>query len=96
MFHLIDLDYKDKDRNSYLHLTVMNRQEDIIKLLIEKGIFPNKQNKEGNTGLHLAYKNNDNSIIKKLLKSGIDRNILNKENKLAEEMKINNKITTTN
>ena len=101
---IIDLDYQDKDGNSYLHLAVMNRQEDIIKLLIKKGIFINKQNKNGNSGLHLAYINNDNSIIKILLESGIDKNILNKENKLAKEMKIkstkfnsnsSNKIRTT-
>ena len=101
---IIDLDYQDKDGNSYLHLAVMNRQEDIIKLLIKKGIFINKQNKNGNSGLHLAYINNDNSIIKILLESGIDKNIVNKENKLAKEMKIkstkfnsnsSNKIRTT-
>ena len=85
---IIDLDYQDKDGNSYLHLAVMNRQEDIIKLLIKKGIFINKQNKNGNSGLHLAYIKNDNSIIKILLESGIDKNIVNKENKLAKEMKI--------
>ena len=101
---IIDLDYQDKNGNSYLHLAVMNRRENIIKLLIEKGIFINKQNKDGNSGLHLAYINNDNSIIKILIESGIDKNILNRENKLAKEMKIktaksnsnsSNKIRTT-
>jgi len=82
------LDFQDKDGNTYLHLAVIAQQEDIIKSLIEKGIFINKQNKDGNTGLHLAYIFNDISIIKLLLESGIDKNIVNKDNKLAEEMKI--------
>ena len=93
---IIDLNYQDKDGNTYLHLAIINRQEYIIKLLIEKGIFLNKQNKQGNTGLHLAYINNDDSIIKILLKSRIDKNILNKENKLAEEMKIKSKKFNSN
>ena len=88
---ILDLDYQDKDGNTYLHLAVISQQEDIIKSLIEKGIFINKQNKEGNTGLHLAYKINDNSIINLLLESGIDKNIANKDNKLAEEMKLKTK-----
>ena len=85
---ILDLDFQDKDGNTYLHLAVIAQQEDIIKSLIEKGIFINKQNKDGNTGLHLAYILNDNSIINLLLESGIDKNIVNKDNKLAEEMKI--------
>ena len=88
---ILDLDYQDKDGNTYLHLAVNAQQEEIIKSLIEKGIFINKQNKEGNTGLHLAYIINDNSIINLLLENGIDKNIVNKDNKLAEEMKIKTK-----
>ena len=57
---IIDLDYQDKDGNTYLHLAVITQQEEIIKLLIEKGIYINKQNKDGNTALHLAYMINDN------------------------------------
>ena len=88
---ILDLDYQDKDGNTYLHLAVNAQQEEIIKSLIEKGIFINKQNKEGNTALHLAYILNDNSIINLLLENGIDKNIVNKDNKLAEEMKIKTK-----
>ena len=93
---IIDLDYQDKEGNTYLHLAVNSQQEEIIKLLIEKGIFINKQNKNGNTALHLAYGINDNSIINLLIKKGIDKNILNKENKLAEEIKPKNKKMNTN
>ena len=93
---IIDLDYQDKEGNTYLHLAVNSQQEEIIKLLIEKGIFINKQNKNGNTALHLAYGINDNSIINLLIKKGIDKNILNKENKVAEEIKPKNKKMNTN
>ena len=101
---IIDLDYQDKEGNTYLHLAVLSQQEEIIKSLIEKGININKQNKEGNTALHFAYMINDNSIINILLDNGIDKNILNKENKSAEKIKnrklnfnnnINNKIKVT-
>ena len=84
---IIDLDYQDKEGNTYLHLAVLSQQEEIIQLLIEKGININKQNKEGNTALHLAYMINDSSIINILLENGIDKNILNKESKSAEKMK---------
>ena len=101
---IIDLDYQDKEGNTYLHLAVLSQQEEIIKSLIEKGININKQNKEGNTALHFAYMINDNSIINILLDNGIDKNILNKENKSAEKIKnrklnyntnINNRIKVT-
>ena len=92
---IIDLDYQDKEGNTYLHLAVLSQQEEIIKLLIEKGIYINKQNKEGNTALHLAYMINDSSIIKILLENGIDINILNKENKSAEKIK-NKKLNCNN
>ena len=83
---ILDLDFLDKDGNSYLHLAVLYKQEEIIKLLIEKGISINKQNKEGNTALHLAYVKYDKKIINILEENGIDTNIVNNKNKIAEEM----------
>ena len=90
-FQNIDLNYQDKDGNTYLHLSVIAKQKEIVKLLINKGISINKQNKDGNTALHLAYMINDNSIINILLEYGIDKHILNKDNKLAEELKLKKK-----
>ena len=84
---IIELDYQDKLGNTYLHLAVLSHQKDIIKSLIEKGIYLNKQNKDGNTALHLAYEIRDNSIINLLIENGIDQNIVNKENKIAKEIK---------
>ena len=86
---VLDLDYQDANGNSYLHLAILFKQEEIVKLLIEKGININKKNKEGNTALHLAYLKNDKNIINILEENGIDTNILNNNNKLAEEMNNN-------
>ena len=88
---IIDLDYQDKNGNTYLHLAVINQLKEIIKLLIEKGIYINKQNNEGNSALHLAYTINNKPIINILIDNGIDKNLLNKENKIAEEIIIKNK-----
>ena len=81
------LNYQDRDGNSYLHLSVKNQSEKIIKNLIEKGINLNLQNKLGNTALHIAYEIGNNNIIKLLIEHGINRIIKNKENKKAEELK---------
>ena len=86
---ILDLNYQDKDGNSYLHLAILYKQEDIVKSLIEKGIFLNKKNNKGNTALHIAYINYDKHIINILEENGIDTNIVNNNNKLAEELKIN-------
>ena len=86
---ILDLNYQDKDGNSYLHLAILYKQEDIVKSLIEKGIFLNKKNNKGNTALHLAYINYDKNIINILEENGIDTNIVNNNNKLAEDLKIN-------
>ena len=83
---IIDLDFQDKNGNTYLHLAVTAQQKEIIKILLEKGIDINKQNKEGNTALHLAYWINNKPIINILIENGIDTKIVNKENKLAEDL----------
>ena len=88
---ILDLNYEDKNGNSYLHLAILYKQEEIIKSLIEKGININKKNKEGNTALHFAYIKNDKQIINILEENGIDTNIVNIHNKLAQDMIINSK-----
>ena len=93
---IIDLDYQDKNGNTYLHLAVNSQQKEIIKILIEKGIYINKQNKDGNTALHLAYIINNTPIINLLLEKGIDKSIVNKENKTAEEIKLKTKKLNSN
>ena len=95
-FPLLNLNYKDKEGNSYLHLAVINQNEKVVNLLIKKGININMQNKFGNTALHLAYEYGNNLIISMLINNGINTLIRNKENKIAKEIKkkkINKKIS---
>ena len=91
---ILDLDYQDKDGNSYLHLAIKYNQEGIVKSLIEKGISLNKQNKEGNTAFNLAYNINNKQIINILKENGIDINTVNNHNKLSEDIKMNMKQST--
>ena len=94
-YPLLNLKYKDKEGNSYLHLAVINQNEKVVNLLIKKGINLNMQNKFGNTALHLAYEYGNNIIISMLINNGINTLIRNKENKIAKEKKkirINKKI----
>ena len=84
---MLNIKYKDKEGNSYLHLAVINQNEIMIKLLIKKGINLNMQNKAGNTALHIAYEYGNDSIIKILTSNGINTLIKNKDNKMAKDMK---------
>ena len=86
---ILDLNYQDKDGNSYLHLAILYKEEEIVKSLIEKGISVFKQNKEGNTPLHLAYMKNDKRIIRILEGNGIDTSAGTNKNKSVEEININ-------
>jgi ankyrin repeat protein len=86
---ILDLNYQDKDGNSYLHLAILYKEEEIVKSLIEKGISVFKQNKEGNTPLHLAYMKNDKRIIHILEGNGIDTSAGTNKNKSVEEININ-------
>ena len=92
---ILNLNYKDNNGNSYLHLAVMNQNEKIVKTLIKKGINLNLQNNSGNTALHLAYEYTNGSIIKILTSNGINSLIKNKDNKIAKEIK-GNKIKKMN
>ena len=85
----LNIKYKDKEGNSYLHLSVKNQNENNIINILKKGINLNLQNNDGNTALHLAYELNNNSIIKLLIKNGINSRIKNKKGKIAKEIEVN-------
>ena len=84
---ILDLNYQDKNGNSYLHLAVLYKLEKLAQTLIKKGINVNKQNKSGNTCLHLAFLNNFYSIIPFLKNNKADVTIRNKNNQIPEELK---------
>ena len=84
---LLDYKYQDKNGNSYLHLAVINRLENIAKILIEKGININLQNNEGNTALHFAYSTGDMNLIRLIIESKADFTIKNNNGLIGEEIK---------
>ena len=84
---ILDLNYRDKNGNTYLHLAVLYKSEKMVKALIQKGINISMQNKSGNTCLHLAFLNNFYSIIPFLKNNKADITIINKNNKIPEELK---------
>ena len=84
---ILDLSFQDKNGNSYLHLAVIKQLENVVKSLIDKGIYLNIQNNLGNTPLHLAYMYYNIAIINILVNNNIDVTIKNNDNKIAEELK---------
>lgn len=83
---LLDLNYQDKNGNTYLHIAVIQQNINVIQSLIDKKISINTQNKDGNTALHFAYYLNNNEIIKLLLKNNIDEKIKNNQGLIAEQI----------
>lgn len=61
---------KGLDGQCALHFAAMNGMDDVVKLLIEYGTYPNIVDKKGNTPLHLACKNNHASTAIRLLEMG--------------------------
>ena len=83
---VLDYSYQDQNGNSYLHLAVINQLENIIRILIQKGINVNLQNNDGNTALHFAYSTGDIKFITMIIESKIDFSIKNKNGLIAEEI----------
>ena len=83
---VLDYSYQDQNGNSYLHLAVINQLEDVIRILIQKGINVNLQNNDGNTALHFAYSTGDIKFITMIIESKIDFTIKNKNGLIAEEI----------
>jgi ankyrin repeat protein len=98
----LDLNYQNKEGNSYLHIAILFEREEMIKTLIKKGININIQNNEGNTPLHIAYNVGNKNIIDELIKNNIDLRIKNKygligyENKKKKIKKSNCEINSFN
>ena len=98
----LDLNYQNKEGNSYLHIAILFEREEMIKNLIKKGINMNIQNNEGNTPLNIAYNIGNKNIINELIKNNIDLRIKNKygligyENKRKKIKKSNCEINSFN
>jgi len=90
---LLNLNYVDKNDNTYLHLAVIQQNLEAIRLLIKKGMPINSVNKDGNTALHLAYYLNFVDIINCLLAFNADVNIKNNKGLIPEEITPTNDIS---
>ena len=84
---IIDINFQNSNKNSYLHLAVLNQNLYLINELINKGIDMNLQNEDGNTALHLAYKIDNKNIIETLINNNINTNIKNNNGELAINIK---------
>ena len=83
----LNLNYIDKEGNSYLSLATLYQREEMIIPLINKGININMKNNEGNTALHLAHMLNNKKIIEILNNNEIDFTIENNKGEMAEQIK---------
>ncbi len=92
---VLDLNYQNKEGNSYLHLSVQFEREEMVSKLIKKGIFLNFQNNDGNTALHFAHLIGNKNIINLLNNTNIDFTIKNNLGKIAEQESENNEIKTS-
>lgn len=72
-----DFNYQDKNGYSYLHAAVQSEMQEMIALLIEKGVDINSQDKFGRTPLMVAliYHRDNKEMISYLINHGADPTI---------------------
>lgn len=69
--------YRDKNNNSTLHISVSNNSIKMVKYFLGKKIKNvNVKNDKGKTALHLACTTGNEDMINLLLKNGADVNAL--------------------
>lgn len=71
-----DVNKKDKENNTPLHIAVQNNSLELVKLLIEKGADVNATDKNGRTLLHIAVENNNLELVKLLIEKGVNKNTM--------------------
>ena len=69
-----DVNAKDEDGRTPLHLAVVSANRDVYQLLVDKGANVNAKDRDGRTPLHLAVESADADVIKFLLDKGADIN----------------------
>jgi pectate lyase len=70
----LDINAKDKDGRTALHIAVSNKGIEVAKLLIEKGANVDTKNNKGYTPLYSAIWNNDPNMVDLLVRNGADVN----------------------
>ncbi|KAI1133243.1 ankyrin repeat-containing domain protein [Nemania abortiva] len=76
---------QDENRNTPLHVAIETGQDDIVKLLLQRGASSllNECNNQGDTPLHIAVSKQNKHIVRWLLDVGADPNALNSETGLS-------------
>src|SRR5712671_3783529 len=78
-----DLDVRNGNQETHLHLASGYGQLEIVHLLLKSGANPNPQDKGGWTPLHKAAQNGHLEIVRLLLESGAGVNIRNDDDETA-------------
>ncbi|MES1902203.1 MAG: hypothetical protein MHPSP_000724, partial [Paramarteilia canceri] len=90
LINLEKINFKIKDSNgmNLLLKAVTIGSEEMVKVLMKKGISLDSRDKDQNTALHLACEDRNFTMSEFLLKNGIDKSLKNKSNQTALEANI--------
>ncbi|KAL4463925.1 hypothetical protein ABPG74_005862 [Tetrahymena malaccensis] len=74
-----DVNIKDKQGNTPLYYTVLNKNEEFVQYLLDLGASVNEPCENGNTPLHMAFQIQNEKIIMDFMEKGGDLNIINQD-----------------
>ena len=80
---LRDVNIKDENGNTALHLASFCGHRQIVKMLLDAGADVNYSEVDGYTALHYASYSGHRQIVKMLLDAGVDINIKDKKGRTA-------------
>lgn len=71
----VNLDHQDKDKNTSLHYSVIQRKYELIDILVDNGADIDVQNADGQTALMVAAKAGDDKLVDYLLDYGANKKL---------------------
>jgi len=92
----VDINSKNRQGWTLLHIAIYHKHTDISKLLIEKGADVNIRDNRGRAPIHLAVETGQKEIVEMLIAKGADLNVMDSraDNALTLARKSNNKEIT--
>lgn len=82
----VNLDHQDKDKNTSLHYSVIQRNYELIDLLVDNGADIDVQNADGQTALMVAAKAGDDKLTDYLLDYGADKKLRDRAGRTALQL----------